>query len=272
MQPHGSLTHFRILLMELLRFSHLSMVTGLHHALTTRDGGLSSGEFSSLNLAFHVGDDEMTVRENRRLLAKEAGFNAHSLVAAQQVHSDAIYVAKASDSGRGDFDWSSAIGNTDALITAERGLPVLILVADCAPILLADPEKRVLAVVHAGWRGALSKIASKAVQEMATSFGSRPEVILAGIGPCLSTENLEIGEEVAADVKPVDAQAVISGWEKPHLDLRGMIQRDLQSVGVIAQNIETLNFCTKTDERFFSHRGQNGKAGRFGIVAWWEAT
>jgi hypothetical protein len=249
-----------------MRFSHLA----IPHAITTRVGGVSEGGFASLNLAFHVGDEAEIVQKNRRILARELDFPLEELVAAQQVHGDQIRVVTRDDAGCGALNYETAIPDTDALITAEKNLPLLILVADCAPILLVDPEKQVLAVVHAGWRGALAGIAGKTVRKMETEFGSRPEAILAGIGPCLSIENLEVGPEVAAQVEKVDAEAVISGFAKPHLDLRGLIWRDLERAGVGSTHIETMPFCTKDDARFFSHRGQNGVAGRFGIVAWWQ--
>ncbi len=253
-----------------MQFHTLSHIKGLHHALTTRDGGVSQSEFTSLNLAFHVGDDAEKVRQNREILASQTGFDLAQLIASQQVHGDSIHVATGRDAGRGALDWDSAIPGTDALITAEKRLPLLILVADCAPILLICPQKQVLAVVHAGWRGALARITGKTVARMGAEFSCAPDTILVGIGPCLSIENLEIGPEVAFEIEKIDARAVISGWEKPHLDLRGLIQRDLQRAGVLESKIETMPFCTKSDARFFSHRGQNGVAGRFGIVAWWE--
>lgn len=257
--------------MDFLEFPSLAALPGLHHAVTTREGGLSRDGFAALNLAFHVGDEAETVRSNRQILARELGFDGEVLVAAQQVHGAGITLVSQEDRGRGATDWESAIRDTDALMTQQRGIPLLILVADCAPILLVDPVQRVLAVVHAGWRGAVSGIAGKAVQRMQSEWGTGPADVLAGIGPCLSIENLEVGEEVAEQVEKVDATAVIGGYLKPHLDLRGLIERDLGRVGVSAANIEVLPNCPKEEnQRFFSHRGQNGEAGRFGIVAWWE--
>jgi YfiH family protein len=256
--------------MQLLQFSSLLAIPSLHHAVTTRDGGVSTGEYEALNLAYHVGDEAHRVTANRQALADELGFDLHSLVAAQQVHGDKIQFFNAASRGQGACSWDDAIAETDALATKESGIPLLILVADCAPILLVDPENHALAVVHAGWRGALARIASQTIGAMQSRFGTRPDAILAGIGPCLSVPNLEIGFEVAEQVSAVDARAIISGWEKPHLDLGGLIRRDLQNSGVLPQNIELMPFCTKTDERFFSHRGQNGHAGRFGVVAWWD--
>lgn len=257
--------------MQLLEFSSLRAIPNLRHAVTTREGGVSSGDYASLNLAFHVGDEAAKVIENRRLLARELGFDVETLVGAQQVHGNRIGFVSAHQSGRGALDYHSALPETDAFMTAAKNLPLLVLVADCAPVLLVDPENQVLAVVHAGWRGALAEIAFHTISQMQNRFGTRPEVVRAGIGPCLSVENFEIGPEVAAQITPFDRKAIVSGWDKPHLDLRGLIHRDLERAGVRPRFIETMKICPKADnERFFSHRGQNGVAGRFGLVAWWQ--
>lgn len=233
---------------------------------------MSTGDFAWLNLAFHVGDDPERVRENRRILARQEGFELSRLVAAQQVHGSSVRLVSRDDSGRGALSYEDALPDCDALVTAEEGLPLLILVADCAPVLLVDPARRVCAVVHAGWRGALASIAGETIETMSREFGTRPGEVLAAIGPCLSVENLEVGEEVAAQVEVQDAASVVRAerWIKPHLDLRGLIRRGLVQVGVNEANLEVSPLCPKErSEVFFSHRGQNGRAGRFGIVAWW---
>lgn len=252
-----------------MQFSIFQNIEGFRHAISTRAGGVSSGDFASLNLAFHVGDDAECVRENRRRFATEAGHSAESLVCARQVHGDNVSVVSHNERGRGAFDFDSAIPDCDALLTREPDLPLLILVADCAPVLLVDPIHRAYAVVHAGWRGALAGTAGKTVRTMASEFGTRAPDVLGAIGPCLSTANLEVGEEVAAQVEAKDALSVVrrAGWNKPHLDLRGMLARDLASVGV--QSVEISPLCPRErNDLFFSHRGQNGRAGRFGVVAW----
>ena len=252
----------------MLHFPTLLDVPNLRHAITTRAGGASVGEFAALNLAFHVGDEAATVRRNRRALAGKLGYNAENLVAAQQVHGATGTIVGGADAGRGALDWDSALPATDAILTAAADLPLLILVADCAPVLLVDARARVLALVHAGWRGALAGVAARAVEQMET-LGAQPSNVRAGIGPCLCPRNLEIGREVAAPVAAQDPRALQRCGEKYRLDLRGMIERDLQRAGVAPSRIETRPECPKDDARFFSHRGQNGRAGRFGIVAWW---
>ncbi len=251
--------------MRTLQFPSLRDIPHFRHAITTRDGGFSIGEFASLNLGFHVGDDADVVRRNRRALAEKLGYNARNLVCAQQVHGADCLVADTSHVGRGALDWESAVPATDAIITARSGLPLLILVADCTPILLVDPSAHIFAVVHAGWRGALGGVAASAARQMET-LGARATDIRAGIGPCLCARNLEVGGEVAALV--ADKTVLETSGEKYLLDLRALVRRDLESVGV--RQIETLEICPQDDADFFSHRGQNGRAGRFGIVAWWE--
>lgn len=172
-------------------------------------------------------------------------------------------------SGRGALDFDSAIPDCDALIVAEPKIPVMILVADCAPVLLVDPVRRVLAVVHAGWRGAVAGVTSRTLGEMQKVFGTKTEEVLAAVGPCLCADCFEVGEEVAAQAART---CVIGGYEKPHLDLRALVQHDLKSAGVLAVNVEVLERCPRCEnEAFFSHRAQGGKAGRFGLVAWWGA-
>ena len=249
--------------MQLLQFSSFSDIPNFRHSITTRDGGFSSGDFASLNLGFHVGDDADIVRHNRRALAAEVGYDAEKLIAAQQTHGAHCAVVECSHAGRGALNWESALPATDAIVTAQSGLPLLILVADCAPIVLIDPAARVLAVVHAGWRGALGGVAANAVTQMET-LGARAQNIRAGIGPCLCPRNLEVGPEVAAQIE--DKSGLQASGEKYLLDLRGLIQRDLQNAGV--NQIEVSDICPKDDADLFSHRGQNGKAGRFGVVAW----
>ncbi|RYX81145.1 peptidoglycan editing factor PgeF [bacterium] len=254
-----------------MQFGIFDGVTGFHHALSTRADGVSTGEFASLNLGFHVGDEATAVRENRRLFAQNAGFDIERLVAAQQVHGANVRVISSTEAGSGALDWDSALPDCDALTTNEQGLPLLIQVADCAPVLLVDPQQRALAVVHAGWRGALAGAASNAIAAMHREFGTNPNDVLAAIGPCLNIDNLEVGEEVAQQVEAKNAAAVIRGsFAKPHLDLRAIIRDDLVSVNVALTNIEISPICTRErNDLFFSHRGQKGNAGRFGIVAWW---
>jgi YfiH family protein len=253
--------------MKFLHFASMQNITGLQHAVTTREGGVSSREYSRLNLGFHVGDDEKCVRQNRALLAAALGYAGSTLVAAQQTHGVKAHFASRADGGRGAMDFAGAISDCDALIVAEKNVPVLVQVADCAPILIADETRRVLAVVHAGWRGAVGKIVSQTIAKMQREFDSRADALRIGIGPCLCANCLEVGEEVA---QQAPENCVLRGREKPHLDLRATIAGDCIRAGVLPARIEAMPHCPRCEnETFFSHRGQGGIAGRFGLVAWW---
>ncbi len=253
-----------------LHFSSFSHIDGLQHAITTRHGGSSEGFYASLNLGFHVGDEPNRVRENRQAVARNLGYNSENLIAAQQTHSANVAVVAGEDRGRGALDWTSAVAKTDALMTQKSDTPLMILVADCAPLLLVDEVNHVLAVVHAGWRGATSRISSQTVLKMAEGFGTKAENVRVGIGPTLCVDCFEVGEEVVRAANEIAPQSVLSGFEKPHLDLRELLCADLRSVRVLDSQIETLPHCPRcTTQKFFSHRGEKGLTGRFALVAWW---
>ncbi|MHB0938725.1 MAG: peptidoglycan editing factor PgeF [Armatimonadota bacterium] len=244
-------------------------VPGLRHAFSTRHGGVSEGPFATLNLGYHVEDDPARVTENRRRFAAAAEYAAERLITAQQVHGARLAWVGEAECGRGALDWVSAVPGTDGLLVQEPGVPVAILVADCAAVLIADPVRRALALVHAGWRGALGRIASAAARELAQA-GSRPQDLYVGISPTLCPACLEvsaeIGDEVAAELG--DA-AVDFTHEKPRLRIHAMLAADLASVGVF--RITAHPDCTRCrNEKYFSHRGQNGRAGRLALAAWWE--
>ncbi|HVF84834.1 MAG TPA: polyphenol oxidase family protein, partial [Abditibacteriaceae bacterium] len=199
------------------------------------------------------------------------GFNFPDLTCAQQTHSANVEVVTCEHRGRGALDWQSAIPETDALMTQESDTPLMILVADCAPLLFVDEANRVLAVVHAGWRGATSRIASQTVLKMAQHFGTKAEDLQVGIGPTLCAACFEIGAEVVSAATEIAPQSVLSGFEKPHLDVRELLRADLRSVRVLDAQIETLPQCPRcATDTFFSHRGENGQTGRFALAAWWK--
>lgn len=252
-------------------FPNFPLIPNLRAVISTRDGGVSGGEFASLNLGYHVGDDPARVSENRRRLGRAVGYDPAALVAARQVHGIAVRQVGAAERGRGAFSWESALADTDALVTAATGVPLAIQVADCAPVLLVDPVRHLLAVAHAGWRGALGGIASNTARCM-IGQGTDPAKLVIGIGPTLCPACLEIGEEVAAQVaEKFGEAALLRGAVKPHLDIRALIAADLATVGVQPRQIFHHPDCTRCNNaRFFSHRGQQGHAGRFALVAWWE--
>jgi polyphenol oxidase len=175
-------------------------------AVTTRAGGVSAGPHESLNLSFSVADEPDAVLENRRRVAAAFGAEPGDFVFARQVHGGRAEVVAAADRGRGTLRLDDAIPGADALVTADPGTVLAILVGDCVPIVLYDPAARVLACVHAGWRGTVAGIAEATLTAMA-DLGARPERVLAGIGPAIAPDRYQVGDEVAAEVRRCFADA-----------------------------------------------------------------
>jgi purine-nucleoside/S-methyl-5'-thioadenosine phosphorylase / adenosine deaminase len=163
--------------------------------VTTRHGGVSAGRYATLNLSFAVGDEAANVRENRRRAAAALGAAPGSFVFAAQVHGSRAVVVSAADRGRGALAADDAVEPADALVTAEPGTALAILVADCVPIVLYDPAAHVLACVHAGWRGTVARVAQAALAAMGT-LGTRPRDVIAGIGPSVAPGSYQVGEDV----------------------------------------------------------------------------
>ena len=137
--------------------------SGVVAAVTAREGGVSSGPYATLNLSLSVGDDPAQVAENRRRLAAALGTDLGDFVFARQVHGAGVRVVREADRGSGAFGMDDAIADTDALVTATPGVVLVILTADCVPIVLHDPVAGVLACVHAGWRGTVARVCAAAV-------------------------------------------------------------------------------------------------------------
>lgn len=253
-----------------LNFKSFTMLQ-MGHAITTRslNPPQAEGPYADLNLAFHVGDDPAHVRQNRRDVAAQLHYDPARLHSAQQTHGTRVQLVTGNEPARGALDLETAWPDTDALITGHADVPLMIMVADCAPLLLADFDKWIFAVVHAGWRGAAGGIASNTVRAMC-EMGARPEKISVGIGPHLCPQCFETGEEVAEAAAAIAPASILRGGVKPHLNLDALLRTDLQTEGV--KKVETLPNCPRCEnEVFFSHRAQNGTAGRFALVAWWNS-
>jgi hypothetical protein len=172
---------------------------GAEVMVTTRQGGVSTGPYGTLNLSFSVGDDPGAVRENRQRVAAALGADLADFVFARQVHGGQAQVVSAADRGRGTLGVEDAIGQADALVTSDPGTVLAILVGDCVPIVLYDPVAHVLAGVHAGWRGTVAGVSRAALAAMAT-LGSRPADVLAGIGPAIAPDRYQVGDDVRAGI------------------------------------------------------------------------
>ncbi len=241
---------------------------GVDAVVTTRECGVSVGPYRALNLGLHVGDDPDAVAENRRRAAGALGAGVDDLVFADQVHGTRAALVGARDAGRGARDATDAVEGADALVTAEPGVVLVTLVADCSPVLLVDPEARVLATVHAGWRGAVAGTLREAISAMAT-LGARPERTVAAIGPTVSPKAYVVGPEVEAAARGAfgaRADEVL----RPHgdrfrFDVAGANRLQLLAAGVPEDQIAVAPFASD-DGPFFSDRKAR-PCGRFGLLA-----
>ncbi|MCI7271088.1 MAG: peptidoglycan editing factor PgeF, partial [Anaerobutyricum hallii] len=174
---------------------------GVCHGFSTRIGGVSEGYLSSMNLSFTRGDDPQKVQENFQRIGEAIGFNAADLVLSSQIHETRIRKVTAKDKGDGIV--RETVPGIDALITDEKGIPLYTSYADCVPLLFYDPEHHVAGMAHSGWRGTVKKIGAKFVVYMQNEYGSKPENIIAAIGPSICRNCYEVGEEVADAFKKV---------------------------------------------------------------------
>jgi YfiH family protein len=205
----------------------LADLPGIRHAFFTRRGGVSEGIYASLNHGVGSRDDAVRVEENRRRAAAHFGLPADRLLTACQIHSPEAVIAHG--------PWSER-PRTDAVVTATPGLACGALAADCAPVLLADPQARVVAAAHAGWRGALGGVVDSTVAAM-VELGAAPGRIVAAIGPCIGPASYEVGLEFLAAFEAVDpAFARFFGpaeiQDKRLFDLPAFVLSRLEATGV----------------------------------------
>jgi YfiH family protein len=228
------------------------------HFTTTRNGGVSAGPYASLNLSEYCGDNLADVLTNRAILCDELGIPHDALYIPRQVHGDHVLHCNS----------STPKGETaDALITDQPGICISIATADCVPILLFAPDRKVIAAIHAGWRGTVLNIVHKTISQMKTEYGCDPKKMLATSGPAISVEKFEVGKEVA-DVflnDPIIAKTCgrHPQTKKIHIDLKMAIFFQLCHEGVLPANISSSTCCTHIlHKEFFSVRRDGPNTGR----------
>lgn len=255
---------------ERLRFSLFE--DQVPHGISTRGGGVSVGAYGSLNLGSHVGDVSEAVRENRRRFLESVGLSSQETVVLSQVHSNRIVLVGGTDRGRGMLAAAPPALEADALLTQAPGLGLLVIAADCVLLLLWDPIRRAVGAVHAGWRGAVARIAPLAVQQMGRAFGTVPQDVRVGIGPAIGSCCYEVDDVVLGPVRskfPQWSQHVLRPGRPGHgyLDLQELNRLQLVDAGVAEDHIQVLRLCTSCrGDLFFSERAQGYPCGRFGAV------
>lgn len=238
---------------------------GVAHGFSTRIGGVSEGIWASMNLGTTRGDDPDCVRENYRRFCAAIGADASRIVMTNQIHSTVIRTATAADI-KADL-YAPEGYQCDGLITDEPGLALTIFSADCIPVLLYDPVKRVIAAVHAGWRGTAGDIAGKAVERMRGDYGCDPATVLAAIGPgisrCCFETHADVPDAMTAALGDAAAPYIdpLAGG-KFKVDLKGINAALLRRAGVSPQHIEIAADCTAClPDKYWSHRITQGQRG-----------
>ena len=232
----------------------------------TRHGGVSQAPWASLNLGGTVGDNPVDVQENRRLAFQSIELSQERMYDVWQVHSDKVVIT---DKPRPAIQEHL---KADAILTNRPGLALFMRFADCVPIFLFDPVQKAVGLVHAGWRGTVNQIAGRAVRTMQQIYGTRPQDVLAGIGPSIGPHHYEVGKEVIEQVQQSfgsDAAGLLqtssTNGHGVKLDLWSANHLVLERSGV--RQVELSGICTACHlDDWYSHRGEAGRTGRFGAV------
>lgn len=257
----------------------------IFHGFTTRAGGVSEGSFASMNLGFSTGDNNENVRRNIEIMAEKLNLNVDDIVETHQTHTNNImYVTEENKKERGHTSTNGKppkegvkecpqiertergqLKDIDGLYTDKKNLVLMSFHADCTPVFLYDPVKKVIGIVHAGWRGTIQNIAGVMVRAFIKDFNSEPKDIKAAIGPSLCKECFEVDEDVK-DLFVATDESFMNFMEtkgvKYHFNLWEINKYLLLKEGLKEENIEISGICTKCrNDLFFSHRGQGGKRG-----------
>ena len=253
-QHHGALRYYV--------FDRLQ-VPEITHAIFTRQGGVSPSPWEGLNFGGLVGDDIQRVEANRQRAFQALNRAPQSLYDVWQVHSaDVVCATK-------PRPLDQPHTKADAILTDRPDVTLLMRFADCVPILLYDPNQRVIGLVHAGWQGTVRKVIQAAVERMQTQYGCHPADLYAGIGPSIGPHHYQVGPEVVAQVQDafgLDAASLLPTYQgASHFDLWTANRLLLERAGV--EQIEVAGLCTACHlEDWYSHRAEQGQTGRFGAL------
>lgn len=226
----------------------LSAIRGLRHAFFSREGGVSGGIYAGLNGGLGSNDNPADVAENRRRMAEQIGVAPEHLLSLHQIHSPEVVVATG--------PWQGDKPRADALVTRHEGIALGVTAADCGPILFVDPNARVIAAAHAGWKGALTGVLESTIDAM-EKLGAERGGIVAAIGPLIRQHSYEVGSEFVERFIDADAENgmfFLPGERDGHamFDLAGFIRMRLENAGVLM--IDDVGIDTYSDERFYSYR------------------
>ena len=250
----------------LLHFPLLEKCSFITHAFTTRMGGVSTGDCTSMNLSFTRGDDEAAVRENYRRIAAALGTDAKQFVCSDQTHTTNVRRVTKADAGKGVVipkDYT----DVDGLITNEPGIVLSTFYADCVPLYFVDPVHRAIGLSHSGWRGTVNKMGQVTIEAMKREFGSRAADLYCAIGPSICQDCYEISRDVAEEFmkafpEHVNDILIQKSEEKFQLDLWKANEIVMLESWVLPEHLAVTNICTCCNPtELFSHRASKGKRG-----------
>lgn len=239
------------------QLTYYNMGTGVTAFSTTRQGGCSTGNYAAFNINGYCGDDEVHIAANKVALCSLLGIDSNRLVMPHQVHDCVVR--------RIDGPQQGVIEGVDAVMTDVPQLCIGVSTADCIPVLLYDSTHRAVSAVHAGWRGTVLRIVQKAVEAMRDTYGTAPADLQAVIGPGISLDSFEVGDEVYDQFLSAgfDMQPISRRDAKWHIDLPMCNRLQLMEAGVPADHIQMTNICTYQQyDRYFSARRLGIQSGR----------
>lgn len=239
------------------QLTYYNMGTGVTAFSTTRQGGCSTGNYAAFNINGYCGDDEVHIAANKVALCGLLGIDSNRLVMPHQVHDCVVR--------RIDGPQQGVIEGVDAVMTDVPQLCIGVSTADCIPVLLYDSTHRAVSAVHAGWRGTVLRIVQKAVEAMCHAYGTAPADLQAVIGPGISLDSFEVGDEVYDQFLSAgfDMQPISRREAKWHIDLPVCNRLQLMEAGVPADHIQMTNICTYQQyDRYFSARRLGIQSGR----------
>ena len=251
---------------KLIKFKRFEEIKGLVHCFTTRTGGVSTGCCDSLNLSFGREKNVENVRENYRRLMEAYGEKDTAASFTNQNHSREVKRISSPDSeyyGPWVFDGEEI----DGMVTKEKDITLFTYYGDCVPVYLYDREKKTIGLVHSGWRGTVINAGGAGVEKMKAEFGTKPENIIAVIGPSIGPECFQVDRDVAVEFEnkygensdvvykdKIEGKFLVDLWEAN--------RKNLMEYGVLEENIIVSGLCTCCQENlFFSHRRDKGKTG-----------
>lgn len=238
---------------------------GLVHGFLGRRGGRSQPPYASLNVSYDNGDDVQTVKQNWCELKVALGLSDVNVITANQVHGNTILKAS---NGTG-----KRAGVGDGLMTDVPGLLLGIMAADCVPLLFLEPGRKVVGVVHAGWRGTAAGIAARAVTRMQEEYRIDPSALRVAMGPSIGPCCYEVGREVAGQIEANWPEALRDAWRpegvKGRLDLKAINEAQLVGAGVPRSHIQKIGPCTACNvEDFFSYRKEGKTGSQLSFIGW----